>query len=50
MEGKFATLNEPYRGYRNIKIISKEGYKWRVEICDSGLEITIYEDEFTLND
>ncbi len=50
MEGKYATLNEPYRGYRNIKIIRREGCKWLVEICDSGAEIEVYEDEFTLDD
>ena len=49
MIGKYATLNEPYKGYVNIQIIAPEGYKWLVEVCGSGAVIEVYEDEFTLN-
>lgn len=51
MKGKTATLNSPYRGYRNIIIIQywPTMYKWEVEICCSGKHIYVYEDEFTLD-
>jgi hypothetical protein len=42
-----ATLKVPYLGYRNILLIERAGYKWLVEICGSGLQIEVYEDEFT---
>jgi hypothetical protein len=42
-----ATLKRPYMGYRNIVLIEKTGYKWLVEICGSGKQIEVYEDEFT---
>ncbi len=48
-DGRTATLKEPYRGYRNIVLIEQAGYKWRVRICGSGLEIEVYEDEFELD-
>jgi hypothetical protein len=41
-----ATLIEPYNGYRNVEVISKEGNKWLCSICGSGKEIYLYEDEF----
>jgi hypothetical protein len=44
-----ATLNTPYKGYCNIELISKVGYKWLVRICGSGLEIEVYEDEFIVD-
>lgn len=50
MKGKYATLIRPYKGYRNIQIIRREGCRWLVEICESGLEIEVYEDEFILDD
>ena len=43
----YATLNTPYRGYRNIRLIEKVGYRWEVEIIGPGLIIEVYEDEFT---
>jgi len=43
---KTATLITPYKGYRNIILIEKIGHKWLVEICGSGLQIEVYEDEF----
>lgn len=51
MEGKSATLNEPYQGYRNITLVTywPTMYKWEVEICGSGKHIYVYEDEFTLD-
>lgn len=48
-DGRTATLNEPYKGYWNIELIEKVGYKWRVRICGNGLEIEVYEDEFKLD-
>ncbi|MDL2228307.1 hypothetical protein LJC25_01990 [Bacteroidales bacterium OttesenSCG-928-K03] len=45
-----ATLITPYKGYRNIELIERIGYKWLVRICGSGLEIEVYEDEFILED
>jgi hypothetical protein len=44
--GFTATLIKPFRGYRNIELIRKVGYKWLVRICGSGLEIEVYENEF----
>ncbi len=43
----FATLNTPYRGYKRIQLIEKVQLKWRVQIIGCGLEIEVYEDEFT---
>ncbi len=47
--GDIATLNEPYLGYRRIELIEKYPYKWLVRICESGKEISVYEDEFELD-
>ena len=44
-----ATLILPYKGYKNIYLIEKVGYKWLVEICGSGAQIFVYEDEFVLD-
>lgn len=49
MENRYATLKEPYRGYRNIQIVRREGLKWLVEILGSGKQIEVYEDEFILD-
>ena len=51
MDGRSATLNEPYLGYSNIVLIQywPTMYKWEVEICGSGKHIYVYEDEFTLD-
>lgn len=51
MEGKSATLIEPYLGYRRIRLIEywPTMYKWEVEIIESGKHIWVYEDEFTLD-
>lgn len=48
-DGRKATLKEAYRGYRNIELIEKAGYKWLVRICGSGKEIEVNEDEFDLD-
>ncbi len=50
MIGKFATLIEAYKGYRNIQIVAQVGCKYTVEICGSGAIIEVYDDEFTLDD
>ena len=40
----------PYRGYRNIELVERQQYTWLVRICESGLEIEVYEDEFTIDE
>lgn len=50
MIGQTATLKEPYKGYTRIRIQRRSGYKWIVEICNSGLEIEVWEDEFELDE
>lgn len=47
--GISATLVIPVKGYRQIKLICKTGVRWLVRICESGLEIEVYEDEFVLD-
>lgn len=47
--GDFATLIRPYKGYRNIELVERLQYTWLVRICESGLEIEVYEDEFVLD-
>lgn len=47
--GDFATLRHPYKGYRNIELIEQLEYRWLVRICESGLELEVYEDEFILD-
>jgi hypothetical protein len=47
--GIAATLITPHRGYRNIVLIGRIGCKWLVRICGSGLEIEVYDDEFTVD-
>lgn len=44
-----AKLLTPYRGYTEIELLEKRGYKWLVRILGSGLEIEVYEDEFEKN-
>ena len=48
--GDWATLIRPYRGYRNIELVERLQYTWLVRICESGLEIEVYEDEFTIDE
>lgn len=48
--GDSATLIRPYRGYRNIELVERLQYTWLVRICESGLEIEVYEDEFTIDE
>ena len=48
--GDLATLIRPYRGYRNIELVERLQYTWLVRICESGLEIEVYEDEFTIDE
>ncbi len=43
----YATLKTPHRGYTKIHLIEQVQYKWRVQIVGSGLELEVYEDEFT---
>ncbi len=47
--GDFATLHEPYKGYRRIELVEQYGYRWLAR-TNSGLEINVYEDEFELDD
>lgn len=49
MQGKYATLITPYKGYRNILILCQEGNRWTVEICESGAVLEVYDDEFILD-
>ena len=49
MTGKHATLKTSYNGHWNVILIEKVGYKWLVELCGSGKQIEVYEDEFTLD-
>lgn len=48
--GDSATLIRPYKGYRNIELVERLQYTWLVRICESGLEIEVYEDEFTIDE
>lgn len=43
---KTAALNKPINGYRNIELIEKAGYKWKVRLCGNGKEVEVYEDDF----
>lgn len=45
--GDTARLNRPYRGYRAIELVERLQYTWLVRICCSGLELEVYEDDFT---
>lgn len=47
--GDIAILIRPYKGYRAVELIEKLGNRWLVRICESGLELEVYEDEFTLD-
>ena len=51
MDGRYATLNEPYVGYSRIQLLEywPTMYKWEVVICESGKHLFVYEDEFTLD-
>ena len=51
MDGRYASLKEPYRGYTNIILVQywSTMYKWEVEICGSGKHIFVYDDEFELD-
>ncbi len=49
-KGSTATLHRPYIGYRRIELIERYGDRWLARICESGLEIMVYEDEFNLDD
>ena len=46
--GDVAYLIIPYRGYRAIQLVEKLQYKWLVEIISSGLQLEVWEDDFTL--
>ena len=44
----YATLIQPYCGYYNIELLEQiSGQTWLAEICGSGKEIVVNEDEFT---
>ena len=45
--GDTARLNRPYRGYSAIALVERLQYPWLVRICGSGLELEVYEDDFT---
>lgn len=47
--GDIAILIHPYKGYRAVELIKKLENRWLVRICESGLELEVYEDEFTLD-
>lgn len=47
--GDTATLIEPYRGYYNITLVEETDRGWIVEICGSGKEIEVRDDEFELD-
>jgi len=47
--GILATLLIPIKGDRTVKLICKTGAKWLVRICESGIEIEVYEEEFVLD-
>ncbi|WP_195594613.1 hypothetical protein [Bacteroides fragilis] len=47
--GQTATLIVPYKGYKNIILLCKEGNRWTVEICGSGKIIEVYDDEFIID-
>lgn len=47
--GDIAMLIRPYKEYRAVELIEKLGNRWLVRICESGLELEVYEDEFTLD-
>lgn len=51
MDGRAATLNEPYKGYRNIILVQywPGTCQWEVEVCGSGKHLFVYEDEFTMD-
>lgn len=36
-DGRTATLKNPYKGYRNIQLIKKAGYKWLVLYIRDGI-------------
>lgn len=50
MDGRIATLNEPYLGYTEVLLIQywPSMYKWEVEIIESGKRLFVYDDEFSL--
>lgn len=51
MEGRVATLTNPYKGYTEVMLIQywPTMYKWEVEIIESGKRLFLYDDEFVIN-
>ena len=45
-----ATLIQPHHGYYAIYLIEKIFNKWLCQICDSGEQLYLFEDEFILID
>jgi len=50
LEGKTATLKTPCRGYRRIQLVEETDSWWLAEVCGSGAEIEVREDEFTVDE
>ncbi len=48
--GDCATLIEPYLGYTRVRLIENYDGIWLAQVCESGLELMLYEDEFELDD
>lgn len=44
-KGDIKYLQVPYKGFRAVELIERTDLQWIVRICDSGLELTVYEDE-----
>lgn len=45
----FATLKNPYRGYKRIELIEKLEYTWLARIICSGEEINVFDYEFEID-
>lgn len=45
--GDIKYLRVPYKGYRAVELIERTDLYWNVRVCDSGLELTVHEDELT---
>ena len=46
--GMTVYLLVPFKGSRAVTLIEKTHYRWLVEICGSGYQLEVYEDEFEL--
>jgi len=50
LESEYATLKTPYRGYRNIQLIEETERGWLAEVCGSGAEIEVRDDDFIVDE